>query len=130
MMQRPITLAALLLAAQLANAQQPADAPAAAASAPPVKHAAALLDTTPPSRCANPAFLSCASMTEEQCSSAYRDAAAEVNATTLKEIGNKTPGDEELRMYRLIATGMFTPYFLSRAKMKADTFMRCVQQTP
>ena len=128
-MQTPITLAALLLAAQLAHAQQVAESPAAAASAPAVKHAAALLDTTPPSRCTNPAFLSCTSMSEEQCSSSYRDAAAEVNATTLKEIGDKTPDPEELRMYRLIATGMFTPYFLSRAKLKADTFMRCVQQT-
>ncbi len=129
-MQRLITLAAMLLAAQLANAQQAAESPAAAASAPPVKHAGALLDTTPPPRCVSPAFLSCASMTEEQCSSAYRDAAEEVNAITLKEIGNKAPGDDELRVYRLIATGRFTPYFLSRAKMKADTFMRCVQQTP
>jgi hypothetical protein len=127
-MRHSLVMLALLVSASAAFAQHEAMPPAQAASEPPAKHAAAMLDTTPPASCANPEFLRCASMTQEQCSGAYRDAAAEVNALTLKEIGDKTPTDQDLRFYRVFATGRFTPYFLSRAKLSVDTFMRCNQQ--
>lgn len=119
---------AVLMTAHAAFAQQGAAAPVQPASEPQVKHAAALLDTTPPASCANPAFLSCTSMTQEQCSDAYTSAVAEVNAETLKEIGDKTLSEQDLRFHRMFALGKFTPYFLAQAKLKADTFMRCSQQ--
>lgn len=46
-MRKLMASAILLLAAQFTHAQSSAEAPAPPASAPPAKHAAALLDTTP-----------------------------------------------------------------------------------